>query len=72
MNITIVGTGYVGLSTGAMLAYLGYQVTCIDIDEERLATLRRGCLGTRADEYLWQSPGVLPLTGTLPAPHKSL
>ena len=31
MNITIVGTGYVGLTTGAMLAYLGHQVTCIDI-----------------------------------------
>ncbi len=42
MNITIVGTGYVGLTTGAMLAYLGHQVTCIDIDEERLGTLRRG------------------------------
>ena len=42
MNITIVGTGYVGLTTGAMLAYLGHQVTCIDIDEERLDTLRQG------------------------------
>ena len=42
MNITIVGTGYVGLTTGAMLAYLGHQVTCIDIDEERLDTLQQG------------------------------
>ena len=42
MNITIVGTGYVGLTTGAMLAYLGHQVTCIDIDEGKLDTLRQG------------------------------
>ena len=42
MNITIVGTGYVGLTTGAMLAYLGHQVACIDIDEEKLGKLRRG------------------------------
>ncbi|MCY4353886.1 MAG: hypothetical protein OXC09_03740 [Truepera sp.] len=40
MNITIVGTGYVGLTTGAMLAYLGHQVARIDIDQERLTTLR--------------------------------
>ena len=47
MNITIVGT-YVGLNTGAMLAYLGHRVARIDIDEERLTTLRRGHLGTRS------------------------
>ncbi len=57
MNITIVETGYVGLTTGAMLAYLGHQVACIDIDEERLATLRRGHLGT-------QSLGRANITGS--------
>ncbi len=40
--ITIIGTGYVGLSTGATLAYLGHQVTCVDIDENKIAMLERG------------------------------
>lgn len=42
MRITIIGTGYVGLVTGAGLAETGNDVTCVDIDEERLAALRKG------------------------------
>ena len=42
MNLTIVGTGYVGLVTGACFAEFGYSVTCIDKDNERLDKLKSG------------------------------
>lgn len=42
MNITIVGTGYVGLVTGTCFAEMGNQVTCIDIDKAKLAQLEKG------------------------------
>lgn len=41
-RITVIGTGYVGLSTGACLAHLGHQVTCADIDETKVASLVDG------------------------------
>jgi UDPglucose 6-dehydrogenase len=42
MKIAIVGTGYVGLVTGAGFSDFGHDVTCVDIDTARVATLRRG------------------------------
>lgn len=42
MNIAVIGTGYVGLVTGVCLAELGNQVTCIDIDEEKVAAMNKG------------------------------
>ncbi len=42
MRITVVGTGYVGLVTGACLAQVGNQVLCIDIDAEKVARLQQG------------------------------
>ena len=42
MRIAIIGTGYVGLTTGAALAYLGHEVTCIDIDREKIELLQKG------------------------------
>ncbi len=42
MNLTIVGTGYVGLVTGACFAEFGYSVTCIDKDIKRLEMLKSG------------------------------
>ncbi|QTF91386.1 UDP-glucose/GDP-mannose dehydrogenase family protein [Halomonas sp. BM-2019] len=42
MKITIFGTGYVGLVTGACLADVGHDVMCMDIDEEKIARLREG------------------------------
>jgi UDPglucose 6-dehydrogenase/GDP-mannose 6-dehydrogenase len=41
MRISIIGTGYVGLVTGACLADKGHQVTCVDIDPKRVAALNR-------------------------------
>ena len=38
----MVGTGYVGLVSGTCLASTGNDVVCLDIDEEKIATLRRG------------------------------
>ncbi|MBL0419954.1 UDP-glucose/GDP-mannose dehydrogenase family protein [Ramlibacter sp. AW1] len=42
MNVTIVGTGYVGLVTGACLADLGHHVFCLDADEAKVAMLNDG------------------------------
>jgi len=42
--ISVIGTGYVGLSTGACLAELGHQVLCVDIDKQKIADLNRGTL----------------------------
>ena len=42
MNVCIIGTGYVGLTTGACLAYLGHQVSCIDTDAAKISRLRAG------------------------------
>lgn len=42
MRITVIGTGYVGLSTGVCLAEIGHHVTCIDTSEEKINLLRGG------------------------------
>jgi UDPglucose 6-dehydrogenase len=42
MNIGVIGTGYVGLVTGACFAEFGVQVMCADIDAEKIARLERG------------------------------
>lgn len=42
MNIVIIGAGYVGLVSGACFADFGHQVTCVDLDENRVALLRNG------------------------------
>ncbi|MEN9688714.1 MAG: hypothetical protein RI998_711, partial [Pseudomonadota bacterium] len=42
MKISVFGTGYVGLVQGAVLADAGHQVICVDIDEGKLARLRKG------------------------------
>ena len=42
MNVAIIGTGYVGLTTGACLALLDHQVICVDVDPEKVQSLRRG------------------------------
>ncbi|MBU1908168.1 UDP-glucose/GDP-mannose dehydrogenase family protein, partial [Patescibacteria group bacterium] len=44
MKVAIIGTGYVGLVSGACLAELGHQVTCVDVDAEKIAGLNRGVI----------------------------
>jgi UDPglucose 6-dehydrogenase len=48
-RIAVVGTGYVGLTTGACLASLGHRVSCADLDPEKVARLCRGEVGIRED-----------------------
>ncbi|HUP65837.1 MAG TPA: UDP-glucose/GDP-mannose dehydrogenase family protein [Thermoanaerobaculia bacterium] len=42
MNIAVIGTGYVGLVTGAGLADFGNEVICVDVDEKKIASLQQG------------------------------
>ena len=42
MNIAVIGTGYVGLVTGAGFAEFGINVTCVDKDADKIARLERG------------------------------
>lgn len=42
MQVTVIGTGYVGTVTGVCLAYLGHRVTCVDTDAAKIARLERG------------------------------
>ena len=43
-DIAVVGTGYVGLTTGACLAHLGHRVVCADIDADKVERLRAGAI----------------------------
>jgi len=42
VKVTIIGTGYVGLTTGVALAYLGHEVVGLDVDERKIESLRKG------------------------------
>lgn len=42
MRVAVAGTGYVGLVTGVCLAEVGHDVTCIDIDKEKIKMLKKG------------------------------
>ena len=44
MRIAVVGTGYVGLVTGTCFAEMGNKVWCVDVDEGKIAALRKGII----------------------------
>ena len=44
MHIAVIGTGYVGLVTGACFAEFGVDVTCVDVDEEKIDRLLKGVM----------------------------
>jgi UDPglucose 6-dehydrogenase len=44
MKVSIFGTGYVGLVTGACLADVGHNVVCVDVDEDKIARLNQGII----------------------------
>ena len=55
MRVSIVGTGYVGLVSGACLAEVGHDCTCVDIDQAKVNSTRRpspaqGCLNGLAPQ----------------------
>jgi UDPglucose 6-dehydrogenase len=55
-DVGVVGAGYVGLVTGACLAYVGHRVTLVDVDAEKVASLRRG-------EFPIYEPGLEEFVG---------
>ena len=44
MQVAIIGTGYVGLTTGVCLSFIGHSVYCLDTDESKIAALRSGAV----------------------------
>ena len=44
MNITVVGSGYVGLVTGTCFAETGNNVVCVDIDEKKVEVMKSGTI----------------------------
>src|SRR5918998_951494 len=66
-DVGVVGTGYVGLATGACLAYVGHRVTCLDNNQERVAGLREGRVPfyePGLEELIAKSAGRLQFAGS--------
>ena len=66
-DVVVVGTGYVGLATGASLAHVGHRVTCLDNNQERVAGLREGRVPfyePGLEELIAKSAGRLKFAGS--------
>ena len=62
-KVAVIGTGYVGLTTGACFAHLGHDVVCADIDPEKVERCQRGeipILETGLDELVQEGLQVGP------------
>ena len=44
MRVSVIGAGYVGLVTGTCFSDMGHDVTCMDVDEKKIAGLRKGVI----------------------------
>ncbi|MBV9283244.1 MAG: UDP-glucose/GDP-mannose dehydrogenase family protein [Acidimicrobiia bacterium] len=67
MRVAIIGTGYVGLTTGVCLASIGHSVSCLDTDECKIAALRSGHIPIYEpylEELLADSRSNLKFTGS--------
>lgn len=77
MNLAVAGTGYVGLVAGVCFAQVGHNVTCVDVDERKVALMQSGvspiyeadledlmCKNFAAGR-LHYTTAMLPPTGTL-------
>ena len=66
-SVGVVGTGYVGLATGACLAHVGHTVKCLDNDQERVAGLREGKVPfyePGLEEFILKSAARLDFAGS--------
>ena len=51
MKITVVGTGYVGLVSGACFSDVGIEVTCVDVDKKKIEDLKKEIISLPV--YTW-------------------